>query len=48
MKSGKGNVLAPPTKLKNWWNENTRVSDLEGWEVVGRCEVFEMKVLEVL
>lgn len=35
VKSGKTNELVAPTEVKNCWNGNSRVSDLEGWEVVG-------------
>lgn len=38
MKSGKTNVLVTPSKLKNCWNGDSRVRDLEGWEVVGRVQ----------
>lgn len=35
VKSGKTNELVAPTEVKNCWNGKSRVSDLEGWGVVG-------------
>lgn len=48
VKSGKTNELVAPIELKNYWNGNSSVSDLEGWEVQTECGVFEMKILEVV